>query len=53
MFVFYCSPRHRIPRDYYCEYHILLLSWAGLLIQPNENIKGIPNIHHDRKIHFN
>ena len=26
---------------------ILLLSWAGLQIQTNENNKGIPNIRHD------
>ena len=29
-----------------CELQILLLSWAGPQIQPNENNKGIPNIRH-------
>ena len=30
-----------------CGLQILLFCWAGLLIQPNENNKEIPNIRHD------
>ena len=31
-----------------CELQILLLRWAGLQIQPNDNSKGKPNISYDR-----
>ncbi len=36
-----------IQLHYYCRLQIRLLSQAGLQIQPNENNKVIPNIHHD------